>query len=363
MPALLIAASPAWSQHAYEIKADTLLIHKTGAAAELILENSTKHIKGMLHNRGNGSTIFYRPALVNAGGGKIAVEGEDPVEIGGGSGSGIDSVYWANDFLHFRLAGNWDSTAARYVDSSHFAPFSGSPYYIQNAYYIPLANRPQNASIDITGPIVAGVFNSTDAPMNAYAVAGYNKVMEVRRGGNTVWSLNTLDDKAHLDDSFSVSPQFSIGVGTPKYMFYVKRPFGTPSADTFRMAAFNGRVIGLAAVREDELIVKSQLNNTDLSRVEQVTEQNADANYFFDKGHTVILGNTTVRRNLSLPAAWQFKGRILVIKPKASPGSTSQGWSISPTLDEGNGQKVTFTISTEYTIQSDGENWIILASR
>lgn len=48
------------SQYVYKIKADSVLITNDSCTAELIIENSTKHIKGFLVNKGDGRTEFRR---------------------------------------------------------------------------------------------------------------------------------------------------------------------------------------------------------------------------------------------------------------------------------------------------------------
>jgi hypothetical protein len=46
------------AQFTYKIKADSVLITNDSCTAELILENSTKSVKGFLYNKGNGRTEF-----------------------------------------------------------------------------------------------------------------------------------------------------------------------------------------------------------------------------------------------------------------------------------------------------------------
>lgn len=60
---LLVGHFIAQSQHVYKIKTDSLKITNDSCTAELILENSTKHVNGFLFNKGNGRTAFLNPAI------------------------------------------------------------------------------------------------------------------------------------------------------------------------------------------------------------------------------------------------------------------------------------------------------------
>lgn len=51
------------AQHVYKIKTDSLKVTNDSCTAELILENSTKHINGFLYNKGNGRTEFRKPVV------------------------------------------------------------------------------------------------------------------------------------------------------------------------------------------------------------------------------------------------------------------------------------------------------------
>ncbi len=55
---LLCIMQQANAQFTYKIKADSVKITNDSCTAELILENSSKHINGYLYNRGNGRTEF-----------------------------------------------------------------------------------------------------------------------------------------------------------------------------------------------------------------------------------------------------------------------------------------------------------------
>lgn len=59
----LLISSAAFSQHVYKIKTDSLLVTNDSCTAELILENSTKFVKGFLYNKGKGRTEFRRALI------------------------------------------------------------------------------------------------------------------------------------------------------------------------------------------------------------------------------------------------------------------------------------------------------------
>src|SRR5687767_794377 len=52
------------AQFVYKIKADSVKITNDSCTAELILENSTKHVLGFLYNKGNGRTEFRTGSMI-----------------------------------------------------------------------------------------------------------------------------------------------------------------------------------------------------------------------------------------------------------------------------------------------------------
>jgi hypothetical protein len=71
------------AQFVHKIKADSVLITNDSCTAELNLENSTKHIKGFLYNKGNGRTEFRKSVMLND---STFVFGEDTLVIRGSGG-------------------------------------------------------------------------------------------------------------------------------------------------------------------------------------------------------------------------------------------------------------------------------------
>jgi hypothetical protein len=68
------------AQFVHKIKADSVLITNDSCTAELNLENSTKHIKGFLYNKGNGRTEFKKVVKIND---SSFIMGSDTLVMGG----------------------------------------------------------------------------------------------------------------------------------------------------------------------------------------------------------------------------------------------------------------------------------------
>jgi hypothetical protein len=84
---LLFLTDLCLAQHVYPIRADSVRIYSNCDTAELILENRTKDTLGFLFNKGKGRTEFRKLKLINVGASGIAIEGQDTIQIAGGSGS------------------------------------------------------------------------------------------------------------------------------------------------------------------------------------------------------------------------------------------------------------------------------------
>ncbi|MCG2613745.1 hypothetical protein LZZ85_05615 [Terrimonas sp. NA20] len=90
------------AQFTYKIKADSVLITNDSCTAELILENSTKIVKGFLYNKGNGRTEF-RAAMVRVNDTTYIIGG-DSLKLSSGSSrdwklGGNTGITNANDFF------------------------------------------------------------------------------------------------------------------------------------------------------------------------------------------------------------------------------------------------------------------------
>lgn len=95
---LLSALTRMQAQNDFTIKADSVIITNDGSPAELIIENSTKNIKGLLVNKGNGHTEFRQVQKLND---STFVFGTDTFTVKG-AGKGLQQVTDAgNTTTHF----------------------------------------------------------------------------------------------------------------------------------------------------------------------------------------------------------------------------------------------------------------------
>jgi len=88
------------AQFTYKIKADSVKITNDSCSAELILENSTKNIKGFLYNKGNGRTEFRKGLVMSH---DTLFCGSDTFHIGG--------TFW-------KLSGNSGTNSSNFVGTT-----------------------------------------------------------------------------------------------------------------------------------------------------------------------------------------------------------------------------------------------------
>jgi len=77
----LLLTNICFAQHVYQINADTVRIYNSCDTAELVLENHTQDTLGFLYNKGKGRTEFRRLQLASVGTGKLAILGQDTVDL------------------------------------------------------------------------------------------------------------------------------------------------------------------------------------------------------------------------------------------------------------------------------------------
>ncbi|WP_217603529.1 hypothetical protein [Chitinophaga sp. GbtcB8] len=90
--AFLLMANYCFAQHIYQIRADTVRIYNTCDTAELVLENHTQDTLGFLYNKGKGRTEFRKLQLEKIGNNKLAITGQDTLDVAFG-GASSDNLY------------------------------------------------------------------------------------------------------------------------------------------------------------------------------------------------------------------------------------------------------------------------------
>ena len=100
------------AQFVYKIKADSVKITNDSCSAELILENSTKHVLGFLYNKGNGRTEFRRGVIkLND---SVYLIGADTIKTCGASiGNFILNQNSSAQIANFRINGFGQAKAFR----------------------------------------------------------------------------------------------------------------------------------------------------------------------------------------------------------------------------------------------------------
>ncbi|MGE7775618.1 hypothetical protein ACQKLP_12890 [Chitinophaga sp. NPDC101104] len=134
---MFCSVCPLFAQNVYQIRADSVRIYNVCDTAELILENRTSQVNGYLFNKGNGRTEFRKLKLLNVGGSRLAIAGQDTIDLRTLNIVGIDTAYRSGDSLRFEKGGKITRL---------FAPLPAPEGYILNRMSIP-----QQASFNISG--------------------------------------------------------------------------------------------------------------------------------------------------------------------------------------------------------------------
>jgi hypothetical protein len=182
------------AQYIYKIKADSVLITNDSCNAELIIENSTKHVLGFLYNKGNGRTEFRSGSAIgdfilnqNSIGqsarmwvtGQIRTDstirvGQLTTDPSGGNGM----IYYnntSNTYRNYR-AGGWED----FLTSGNIAGSNGVQFYFDNIYtnkwQFRLGEAPYGAGPP--NPGATKLLGNSVIPMNGY-------VLTFNKGDNT----------------------------------------------------------------------------------------------------------------------------------------------------------------------------------
>lgn len=234
----VLLTSLSYAQNVYRIRADSVLIYNTCDTAELILENRTQDTLGFLYNKGKGRTEFRRLQLLKIGSSKLAIVGQDTIDLDfaqyGDSayvlkartltltgGSGISVTGGTQDLSANRI---WTitNTGVTSVNGATgavtVAPASGSGNYIQNQS---TGDQPSSA-FRITGTgrsnsqfqVVKDGSNSIASTFQLYNAA-------VTRGANIQLDASTnpglnfwLHDGTTWQNRMLLAANGAVGIGT-----------------------------------------------------------------------------------------------------------------------------------------------------
>lgn len=100
---LLLVSKVSFAQKVYQIRADSVRIYNVCDTAELILENRTQKVDGFLFNKGAGRTEFRKLKLQSLGASRIAIVGQDTLDLSAlpGIGNGVDTIFSFLDSIKY----------------------------------------------------------------------------------------------------------------------------------------------------------------------------------------------------------------------------------------------------------------------
>lgn len=154
----LVAANlAAKAQHVYSIRADSVRIYNVCDTAELIIENRTQDTIGYLYNKGAGRTEFKKVRLLKLPGNRIAIPGQDTIDLSDFKTSGkIDTIIYKYPFQYQRIVMGGDTVVMRMPDASSIFTYSGPITSGLNMtseimMYDPLAQYSGNWATDAAG--------------------------------------------------------------------------------------------------------------------------------------------------------------------------------------------------------------------
>ena len=138
---LLLLVSYSFGQQSprvYQINADTIRIYNSCDTAELVLENHTQDTLGFLYNKGKGRTEFRRLQLASVGTGKLALLGQDTIDLDLGNNY-IRNTAGPAQTANFSITGSGRAggyIAPSYIIGNYVLGYNSAPNYLE-IYYPP----------------------------------------------------------------------------------------------------------------------------------------------------------------------------------------------------------------------------------
>ena len=197
---LLFIGTYCHAQHVYQIKADSVRIYNTCDTAELILENRTQKVPGFLFNKGAGRTEFQKLKLKAVSPSRIAILGQDTLDLstlsGIGSGSLQDVTTIGNRTSNeMMITGNALSNTDKGLHLS----------------FDPITNSSKIANVDINGNpnttlINMGLHNLEFFTQTGYRVLGLNDQQSTGLAGAN-FNCRVRGESALLNNEFPILGQ------------------------------------------------------------------------------------------------------------------------------------------------------------
>lgn len=218
------------AQYIHKIKADSVLITNDSCTAELNLENSTKHIKGFLYNRGNGRTEFRKAVKLND---STFIFGDDTLLLGG-SGKNF-----ANADL--TLTGNRKHTIGDDTLNLNAIVGGDTTQYTQSAKEISITGN--LAGLNFGSLLKVNATGWKQDAIVAHAIGGTAVI-----GRNLTWGGTAIGAYSNGIGVYGTSNDISAGIGMLNGHGMIAGYYG-PNAHGAGLGVYRSSTEGINAVR------------------------------------------------------------------------------------------------------------------
>lgn len=291
---LLCVMQQANAQFTYKIKADSVKITNDSCTAELILENSTKHINGYLYNRGNGRTEF-KSILYKINDSVYTVGGDTLLLLSGSL------------FNAWRLSGNSGTTP-----STHFIGTTDSTRLVFRTNNTERATLLGNGNFLIGSTTNANYKLDVNGSIRAVNDIRVNDVLIGRGVGNDL--SNTIVGNASLSNN--TTGVYNTAVGYRALMNNTSGRINT----AIGYAALQGNTTGEnnTAVGANSLMVNTTGQNNTAMGYRALTANTTGGNNTA-VGYNVMATNTTGSQNTAM-------GRNALTNNTTASANTAMGY-------------------------------------